>query len=106
MTSTVDDPVELFRDILEEQFHRHTGQLSELTLCTHQPDRGGYDEETLVGLIVSSRQALAETAEALRRMAEGTYGTCQRCAVSIPLERLETLPHARFCVPCQRTRIG
>ena len=28
VTSTVHDPVELFRDILEEQFQRHTGQLA------------------------------------------------------------------------------
>jgi RNA polymerase-binding transcription factor DksA len=106
VTSTVDDPVELFRDILEEQFQRHTGELSELAACAQQPDRGGYDEETLVALIVSSRLALADTADALRRMAEGTYGTCKRCAGSIPLERLQILPHARFCVRCQRTRRG
>ncbi len=56
MTSTVHDPVELFRDILEEQFERHTGQLGELILCAQQPDRGGYDEETLIALTVSSRQ--------------------------------------------------
>lgn len=106
MTSTVDDPVELFGGVLEEQFHRQAGQLTELTLSTRQFDRGGYDQDTLVGLIVSSRQALADTAEALRRIAEGTYGTCQRCAVTIPLERLEVLPQAKFCLPCQRTPIG
>lgn len=106
MTSTVHDPVELFRDILEDQFQRETGQLSELIMCTQQPDRGGYDEETLVALTVSARQALADTAAALRRIAEGTYGTCKRCAVTIPLERLQTVPHAPFCLPCQRTRTG
>ena len=106
MTSTVHDPVELFRDILEEQFGRHTRQLGEFIMCAQQPDRGGYDEETLIALTVSSRQALADTAAALRRVAEGTYGTCKRCAVSIPLERLQTVPQAPFCVPCQSTRIG
>jgi len=106
VTSTVHDPVELFRDILEEQFEQHTRQLGELIMCAQQPDRGGYDEETLIALTVASRQALADSAAALRRMAEGTYGTCKRCAVSIPLERLQTVPQAPFCVPCQRTRIG
>ena len=104
MTSTVHDPVELFRDILEEHFQQHTGQLSELIMCTQQPNRGGYDEETLIALTVSSRRALADTAAALRRMAEGTYGSCKRCAVSIPLERLQAVPHTPFCLPCQRTR--
>jgi DnaK suppressor protein len=104
VTSTVPDPIELLRNTLEEQHHRQAGQLGALVMCSQQLDRGGYDDETLVGLIVCSRQALADTAEALRRMAEGTYGTCKRCAASIPLERLEILPHARFCAQCQRTR--
>jgi DnaK suppressor protein len=105
-TSAVHDPIELLRDALEEQFQRHTGQLSDLVMCSRQLDRGGYDEETLVALIVSSRHALADTAEALRRMAEGTYGTCKRCAASIPLERLEILPQTRFCLACRRKRTG
>ena len=98
------DSLEPFRDILEEQLQRHTGQLSELIRCTRQPDRGGYDEETLIALTVSCRRAMADAAAALQRIAEDTYGTCKRCAVSIPLERLQTVPHASFCLPCQRTR--
>jgi DnaK suppressor protein len=56
--------------------------------------------------IAKTRQAVSDTAHALRRMAEGTYGICERCAASIPLQRPEILPHARFCVPCQRTQTG
>ena len=106
MTSTVHDPVELFRDVLEEQFQRHADQLSQLISCTRQPDRGGYDEETLIALTVSSRRTLADTAAALRRVAEGTYGTCKRCAASIPLERLQTVPQTPFCLPCQEVQTG
>jgi DnaK suppressor protein len=106
VTSTVHDPVELLRSILEEQFQRHTDQLAVLTVHSRQPDRGGYDDEMLAALIASARQAVADTAQALRRMAEGSYGTCERCATDIPLRRLEILPHARFCVPCQRERAG
>jgi DnaK suppressor protein len=106
VTSTVHDPVELLRDTLEEQFQRHTDQLRELTVCAQQPDRGGYDDATLAALTASSRQAVSDTALALRRMAEGTYGTCERCTEAIPVERLEILPHTQFCVPCQRTRTG
>jgi RNA polymerase-binding transcription factor DksA len=98
VTSTVHDPAEFLRDvveqqfgileqqfqILEEQFQRHTAQLSEFSIYTQQLDRGGHDEETLIALIISSREALADTAKALRRMAEGTYGTGERRATSIP----------------------
>ena len=106
MTSTLHDPIEKLRTTLEEQFRRHTGRLAELTVSSRGPDRGGYDDDTLVGLIAAARQGVADTAQALRRMAEGVYGTCERCAADIPLERLEVLPHARFCVPCQRSRTG
>jgi DnaK suppressor protein len=106
VTSTVRDPIGLYRDTLEEQFQRYTDQLAELTVCSQEPDRGGYDDDTLAALIASSRHAVADTAQALRRMAEGGYGSCERCGAGIPLERLASLPHARFCVPCQRRQIG
>jgi RNA polymerase-binding transcription factor DksA len=102
----VQDPIELLRNTLEEQFQRHTDQLADLTVRSHQPDRGGYDDATLATLIASSRQAVADTARALRRMAEGSYGICERCTDRIPLQRLEILPHARLCVPCQRSQTG
>jgi DnaK suppressor protein len=106
VTSTVHVPMELLRSTLEEQFQRHTDQLAELTVCSKEPGRGGYDDVTLAALIISARDAVADTAHALRRMADGSYGSCERCTASIPLERLEILPHARFCVPCQRDQTG
>jgi DnaK suppressor protein len=106
VTSTVHDPIELLRDTLEKQFQWYTDQLADLTVRSRRPDRGGYDDDTLAALVASARQAVADTAQALRRMAEGSYGTCERCAAAIPLERLEILPHTRFCVPCQRRRTG
>jgi DnaK suppressor protein len=101
--SIVQEPIELLRGTLEEQFQRYTDQLTALAVCGRQPDRGGYDNATLTALIATARLAVAESAQALRRMADGTYGICDRCAARIPLERLEVIPQARFCVPCQRT---
>lgn len=87
--------------ILEQQFALHTEQLAELAKEKDVPAGDGYDLDTHVALLASTRQALADTTAALQRMADGTYGRCERCQVEIPLERLEILPHARFCVPCQ-----
>src|SRR5690348_6175637 len=36
--------------------------------------------------------------EALLRMREGTYGTCQDCGLPVSKKRLEALPWARYCV--------
>jgi RNA polymerase-binding transcription factor DksA len=106
VTSIVQHPIELLRNGLEEQFQRSTDQLAQLTVRSRQPGRGGQDQDTLAALIAAARQAVSDTAHALQRMAEGSYGTCERCTVDIPLQRLKILPHARFCVPCQRRQTG
>ncbi|HTU01005.1 MAG TPA: TraR/DksA C4-type zinc finger protein [Candidatus Sulfotelmatobacter sp.] len=46
-------------------------------------------------------QALAEAQERLR---EGTYGLCRACGTRIPRSRLEAVPTATLCVPCQERR--
>jgi DnaK suppressor protein len=106
MTSTLLDPIEVFGDGLEEQFRRNTDKLAELTMQSRQPGRGGHDDDRLAALIAAARQSVADTAQALRRMAEGSYGTCEGCSADIPLQRLEVLPHARFCVSCQHRQSG
>ena len=45
-------------------------------------------------LIVSARQRIADTAHALRRMSEGTYGVCANCDKPIPVGRLRFAPTA------------
>ena len=39
--------------------------------------------------------------DALQRIAKGTFGLCLDCGKPIPIERLETIPYAEHCVPCQ-----
>jgi RNA polymerase-binding transcription factor DksA len=100
--STICSSHELFRSILEERFQSHTNQLTELTVCGRLPGRGGYDRSTVDTLIAAARRDVADTALALRRMAEGSYGVCELCHNDIPVGRLRAVPHARFCVPCHR----
>ena len=38
---------------------------------------------------------------ALDRIEEGTYGTCENCGEEISKNRLDVLPHARFCITCK-----
>ena len=44
---------------------------------------------------------LREVQQALRRIEGGTYGVCQFCEEPISTKRLEAVPWAKFCVPCQ-----
>ncbi len=48
----------------------------------------------------SLSRSLADVERALERVAEGTYGICERCEQEIPPERLEALPASSRCVDC------
>ncbi len=48
-----------------------------------------------------AREAIIEVEAALDRVELGTYGACEACGDPIPVERLEVIPHARLCAPCQ-----
>ncbi|WP_328346941.1 TraR/DksA family transcriptional regulator [Micromonospora sp. NBC_00421] len=90
------------RQTLTDQFAAQTARLTELTADTGDPA----EAHTRAALLVATRQSLDHLAGALRRLAEGSYGRCERCQVAIPAERLEALPQARFCVPCQQRAHG
>ena len=44
---------------------------------------------------------LADVERALRRVDDGTYGVCESCGRKIPVQRLEAMPGARFCIKDQ-----
>ena len=44
---------------------------------------------------------LRQIQEALDRLQLGDYGICLSCDQPIPLKRLQDLPWAKYCVPCQ-----
>jgi RNA polymerase-binding transcription factor DksA len=99
--AVTDEPLELLRSMLEEQFALHTARLTELTLAERLPDHGGYNQRTLDALASASQQAVHDAARALQRMAEGTYGRCENCHQPIPLGRLRAVPDVRYCTRCR-----
>ena len=64
-------------------------------------------EREEVDAISALQQAqLAQVDAALERIESGTYGICQDCGVTIPVERLEAMPAAAYCVDCQVRHVG
>ncbi|GAA1860203.1 TraR/DksA family transcriptional regulator [Microbacterium koreense] len=51
--------------------------------------------------VTTNRQTVSAITAALNRLDAGTYGVCIRCGTEIPPARLEAVPHAAACVPCQ-----
>ena len=46
--------------------------------------------------------SLADIEWALKRVDEGTYGTCGACGKRIPKARLQAMPATRFCIKDQQ----
>jgi RNA polymerase-binding protein DksA len=93
------------RTSLSRDLASQTARLRELTELNADTGDPG-EAHNQAALLAATRRALEQITGALRRIAEGTYGVCQRCDRDIPAERLEILPHARLCVPCQEKTNG
>ena len=76
----------------EETFDQHPADAATATL----------DREMDATLEENSEHVLNAIDDALRRIDEGTYGTCVRCGKHIDEERLEAMPYAEKCIDCKR----
>jgi RNA polymerase-binding transcription factor DksA len=69
----------------------------------HQADVGTetFEREKDLSILEQVEAELADVEHALRRLDEGTYGTCEVCGKVIPDERLEAMPATRLCLEHQ-----
>jgi DnaK suppressor protein len=93
-----------------DQFDRQDASIrdrtGELSLHRfHMADIGTETMEREKEFLFASRDGrrLWEVDEALRRLYRDPerFGVCERCGQDIPFERLEVIPDARLCSPCQ-----
>jgi RNA polymerase-binding transcription factor DksA len=60
-----------------------------------------FEREKEFSILEQVHAELADVDRALRRLDEGSYGSCEVCGDSIGDERLAVMPAARFCVDHQ-----
>lgn len=58
--------------------------------------------EIVASLIERCEEKLKAIDAAYSRLERGRYGICEKCKEEIPLERLEAMPFAAYCVDCQK----
>jgi DnaK suppressor protein len=58
------------------------------------------NQDALEGIEISEIREIKQIGEALKRIAEGTYGVCSRCGGDIDPKRLKALPTATMCISC------
>jgi len=110
----------VWRTLLEAQWRDQLQQVTELSLAYHeaasaaaaaaaaapagaaQAGRPGERKvRKLLRRTVTARRALADTEEALGRLASGRYGLCEGCTAAIPARLLAAAPDARYCSRCR-----
>lgn len=73
------------------------------TYSFHMADQGTDAQEREKAFLFASREGkfLNHLERALDRIADGTYGYCQKCGKLISRERLKAVPHATMCISCK-----
>lgn len=72
----------------------------------HMADLGTDAMEREKHMLFASKEGryLYRVEEALRRLYSNPeeFGLCHSCKQEVPFERLDALPHARYCLECKR----
>jgi len=109
--------IERYREILLDKRESLAGQVENLvkeaasssaaTETSKSPLEQGenaadtYEQDFAFITMESEEDLLRKIEQALLRIKEGTFGTCDECAKDIHPERLEALPSAALCKNCQ-----
>lgn len=99
------------KERLEEQVAEYERVLEEARMTEsssdRSPDPGNAEASSMkleyakeLSIEQNTLDLLSKANRALERVKDGTYGTCESCGKSIPIERLEVLPYSTLCVEC------
>jgi RNA polymerase-binding transcription factor len=80
---------------------------SDLSVYTdHMADQGTEAQEREKAALFATKEGryLYRLEEALRRLYNDpkNFGKCHTCGTEVGYERLDALPHARYCIDCKR----
>lgn len=102
-----------WRSLLEDRWLARLQDVTELSLAYHdaaaapalsadgdQAQPAKRQLRRLLRQAVTARRALADTEDALTRLANGRYGQCEHCAAALPPGMLALEPETRYCERC------
>jgi RNA polymerase-binding transcription factor DksA len=100
-----------WRELLEARWQSRLLEVTELSLAFHDAaaarDQAAARQTPpelirLMRRLVEARRALADTDEALGRLAAGRFGRCEFCLGAITRQALAAAPETRYCPRCDR----
>jgi RNA polymerase-binding transcription factor len=68
----------------------------------HDPEGAtiAFERAQIEALLAQAREHVDDLDQALQRLADGSYGRCERCGQAIAAERLAARPVATTCITC------
>ncbi len=85
---------------------REAGDSALATYTDHMADQGTEAMEREKAALFATKEGryLYRIEEALRRLYNDpkNFGKCHTCGAEVGFERLDALPHARYCIDCKR----
>ena len=83
-----------------------SGDLSGYSFHMADMASDNYEREFSLGRVSDEQDLLYSIDEAMKRVDDGTYGSCSQCGKQISKKRLGAVPHADLCIKCQTTDEG
>ncbi|MGH3280164.1 MAG: TraR/DksA family transcriptional regulator [Trebonia sp.] len=102
-------PAPRWRAILEARWRIRLQEVTELSMAYHAASPDGVDDRhtrRLLRRAVAARQRLADTEDALGRVAAGAFGRCEQCRTLIAEALLAVAPESRYCPRCADLATG
>lgn len=85
-----------------EALRGSSGSLSNLPQHIAEQGTDAFDQSLSLDLAAADRKLIKEIEDALKRIADGTYGVCELTGKPIKADRLEELPWARYTIDAAR----
>lgn len=90
------------KDSLSKSQKEASGDLSSYTLHMADMASDSYERDFAFDLASNEQELVYKIDESLRRIDEGVFGKCLNCGKKISKARLNIVPYAALCVPCQQ----
>lgn len=101
--------VEKLRGMLEQQLRNLQHDAGNLNAVTNSAaladvnDQATLESERSFELRIKDRERklIGKVQDALRKMADGSYGICESCGEPISVKRLQARPVTTYCINCK-----
>lgn len=100
-----DDVLAQIRDISKDTLMKSqkemSGDISGYGIHLADVATDNYERDFNLGLVSNERIIVLDIDAALKRIEDKTYGICDTCKKSIAKNRLNAIPHAKYCRKCK-----